>query len=758
MITSAIRHYLLITFLSCLSVISASAIDGSIHSARIQKRVDETGRIELFAQPASKVSGQAKLMGYTDKAVPEGIDMPEGLKDWIKEVERATEYAETHPEAILGTEALKLAPSTTIAPLLGSIEWDQGAPFSSLCPAGTPVGCVATAMAQVMYYWKYPAQGHGSRTWNYGGINHHVDFGATTYNWNLMYDKHRSYHNAQQNAEVAKLSYHCGVSTDMAWAPGGSGTYLERIPYALVHYFGYNPRMGSAFRSDYNYYEWNDLIMNELNAGRPVLFSGASDSGGHAFVIDGRNAQGFYHVNWGWDGYYNGYYDICILNPDGTGTGASPSRNGYSSDQTAIIGVCPEETGEQVSPLRQSGIQIYDDNLKDITLFMFNTWNDYVSATAGLELINCETSDTIYQFNQDIHFAPLYVWSRDGNSYYQRVYQRLNTSKLPDGNYHVNPCFKWNDRDSCILYPSHPYYMYKNLVYAISGHEVTDLTFDDMSDFGLRVDEVTPLPDTIALGHPYTFTATITNPGSDRFTGTLSYYYAKLGNSNNAYETDPVEVTLAPGQTKTLSLPFEIDEDGDWAIAMIAYSFNYDEAWQLDPGEVHHVSFTPESPSQPYLISAPTILTERLEAEGEASFLLQLGNKGGNFADEIQIKFFKTKACTGEGSLTIGQRAELPLFCSGESVTVNGYLTGLKGMTKYYALPYYVDAHGISQCITYEDSDTKPTPIEVKVYNASGIETIECDDTESVPTFDLLGRKVSNGSFLIRQGQVIISR
>lgn len=758
MLTSAIRHYLLISLLSSLFVTSASAFDSSIHSSRIQKRVDDTGRIELFAQPASMVSGQAMLMGYTDKAVPEGIDMPEGLKDWLKEVERATEYAETHPNAQLGTDALVGASTTTIAPLLKGIEWDQGAPFSSLCPAGTPVGCVATAMAQVMYYWKYPARGNDSHAWKYGGINHYVDFGATTYDWSLMYDKHHSYHNAQQNAEVAKLSYHCGVSTDMAWAPGGSGTYLERIPYALVHYFGYNPRMGSVFRSNYNYYEWNDLIMNELQAGRPVLFSGASDSGGHAFVIDGRNAQGFYHVNWGWDGYYNGYYDICILNPDGTGTGAAPSVHGYSSDQTAIIGVCPEETSVQVSPLRLNGIQIFENNLSDITLYIVNAWNDYISTTMGLEIINCETRDTIYQFNQEVRFAPLYVWNRDGNSYYQRVSQRLNTSNLPDGDYLVNPCFKWNDRDSCLLYPSQTYYSFKNLVYTINNQAVTDLNADDMNDFGLQIEEVTHLPDTIALGHPYTITATITNPGEDRFTGTLSYYYARPDNMDKIYETDPIEMTLEPGQTKTVSLSFELDEDGDWVVAMMAYSFNYDQSWQLGYGDIYHVCFTAESPSQPYLISEPTVLTERLEAEGEASFQLQLGNKGGNFADQIQIKFFKTKACTGEGTLTIGQHAELPVFCPNETVIISGNLTGLKGMTKYYVLPYYVDAHGVSQCITYEDGNTKLAPIEVRVYNASGIETIECDDTESAPTFDLLGRRVSNGSFLIRQGQVIISK
>jgi hypothetical protein len=213
--------------------------------------------------------------------------------------------------------------NTDVAPLLTSL-WDQTFPYNAMCPKDPnspsgyygrcPVGCVATAMSQVMYYWRWPNQGNGNHCYTPTGYPQQcANFGNTTYDWNGM--------NNQPNAEcnpVATLSWHTGISINMAYGPNGSGAWLGNVPAAMRSYFRYSNIAHYVKRVDYPGNQWHDSLQSNLNKGYPILYEGFNPSEGHCFVFDGYEANDYYHINWGWSGDDDGYYLITNLNPGGT--------------------------------------------------------------------------------------------------------------------------------------------------------------------------------------------------------------------------------------------------------------------------------------------------------------------------------------------------------------------------------------------------------------------------------------------------------
>ncbi|MEY4926469.1 MAG: hypothetical protein RI894_905 [Bacteroidota bacterium] len=223
-----------------------------------------------------------------------------------------------------------------LAPLV-ACRWDQGAPYSNTCPmnaAGTCqalTGCVATAMAQIMYYWRYPTTAAGSYSYsdNAGSVQgtFSENFANSTYDWANMTDTYSGASTAAQNAAVAKLMRSCGVSVAMDYGgcggDGGSGsTTAGGQPSAsdsYSRYFGYNATVIQA-KSSYNTdAAWKAVLDAQLDAGQPMQHRGTdtNGAGGHSWVCDGRDASGNYNMNWGWSGGNNGYYAVSALNPGG---------------------------------------------------------------------------------------------------------------------------------------------------------------------------------------------------------------------------------------------------------------------------------------------------------------------------------------------------------------------------------------------------------------------------------------------------------
>ena len=250
--------------------------------------------------------------------------------------------------------------ATAVAPLL-TTTWDQSPYYNALCPtnggeaARAVTGCVATATAQVMKYHNHPATGYGSHTYSssrnvngtqYTYNNLSANFGATTYQWSQMPNALTSASSTAQVNAVATLMYHIGVANEMAYSPEASGSnnvyggsVRASSQHSLMKYFKYRADMAVVRRDDYSHDDYCQRLRAELDQSRPLLYEGSDESGGHSFVLDGYNNSGYFHVNWGWGGYFDDYYAIGGLEPAGGGTGAN--MGSYNLDNDVLIGLRP---------------------------------------------------------------------------------------------------------------------------------------------------------------------------------------------------------------------------------------------------------------------------------------------------------------------------------------------------------------------------------------------------------------------------------
>ncbi|NTW24535.1 MAG: T9SS type A sorting domain-containing protein [Lentimicrobium sp.] len=247
-----------------------------------------------------------------------------------------------------------------VEPMLSS-KWDQGCWYNALCPADAggecghvPVGCGPTAMGQIMRYHQYPQQGTGEYGYThpeYGYLS--VNFGAATYDWSQMPD----FATETNYAEIAKLLYHCGVASQTNYGPDGSGSYEVRDIIAYTEYFGYSPNTDLIFKVNYTNERWSEILRTELDHNRPVQYTGApcDSCPGHAFVCDGYQQNDYFHFNWGWSGYYDGYFYLADL---------TPGSHDFTPHQKAIIGIEPD-TIQHTPPLHLvANVNFYDVSLQ----------------------------------------------------------------------------------------------------------------------------------------------------------------------------------------------------------------------------------------------------------------------------------------------------------------------------------------------------------------------------------------------------------
>lgn len=242
--------------------------------------------------------------------------------------------------------------------------WDQGYPYNTMCPYDSVfgeravVGCVATAMAQIMKRWNHPSCGTGSHSYvhqgmggpssSYGVLS--ADFEHTTYMWENMPNRVSVATTDMATAALSTLSYHCGVAVDMMYgthATGGSGAYTNCgwwasacAEHAFYEYFKYDSSLEFHNRHEFSDSVWLAMIDEELASGRPLYYAGSDSTGGHAFVLDGSNYDTTYHFNWGWSGAGDGFYAMNNLAPRIGGSGGNATYT-FNSGQEAIFGIQP---------------------------------------------------------------------------------------------------------------------------------------------------------------------------------------------------------------------------------------------------------------------------------------------------------------------------------------------------------------------------------------------------------------------------------
>ena len=301
-------------------------------------------------------------------------NLPPNVAWWIGHYKEQMDYLIANPKLQVETfsQMMKGMLRATTVPVLMTSTWDQEAPYYNQCPKYNGqycmTGCVATAMAQVMYYWKYPAElpavdGYQQQANSYYGVPALTlaALPGMTVDWDNMLDDYSSvnYNTTQANA-VAWLMRYCGQAVKMEYSPDGSGAYTDDECAAMIK-FGYNSGATVVEKNNYSTTNWVAMMQAELEANRPILYGGSAGSDGsdgHAFVVDGYNAStNKYHVNFGWSGYDDNYYALDAFK----GSGYT-----FKYYQDMIINVYPESTIEKYAPVMGAASNVGTTSFKAV--------------------------------------------------------------------------------------------------------------------------------------------------------------------------------------------------------------------------------------------------------------------------------------------------------------------------------------------------------------------------------------------------------
>lgn len=382
----------------------------------------------------------APVLGYSNSAWPGYDALPVQLKEWLKGYADEIQWARCQPLPASGERMAAQRPQRTAIPLMVHAHWDQDAPFNNKCPVkdGTrcPTGCVATAIAQIMRFWQYPAKGQGTNSYSWNNTTLSMDFSTVKFDWkNMPYILTDSWTEDQNNA-VATLMQACGYAMDMDYDTSASGAVTAYAADRLVRYFDYAPSSTHYDRSGYGLFEWEDMVYGSLAADCPVLYHGSGSSGGHAFVVDGYESDGYFHLNWGWGGVSNGYFLLTALEPANFGIGGG--AGGFNTGQGAVLNLRPNFEGS--TPEYIITAQEYTTTLSvDAISFKGGFWN-YGGATIPRAAFGAILEDA----NGNTRYLHYYTFSNLIQYRGLREYSVLVPSNLPDGQYTVNPAYAYS--------------------------------------------------------------------------------------------------------------------------------------------------------------------------------------------------------------------------------------------------------------------------------------------------------------------------
>lgn len=753
------------------------------------------------------VSGDDRLpeiVGYSSQGSYDENNLPEGFVSFMKA------YQNLYNKVNLGdAEALKnlaeikawrnkknasAETSSAVAPLLRNIEWDQTSPYNNMCPRYDSVhvaatGCVATAMAQVMAYYKYPKQlkadipGYVNR-WN--GIPMEIPTITReegVYDWDNMLPKYNKEANAtqQQKDAVAKLMYHCGAAVKMSYGPESAASVSAS---KLAKYFGYDADlMMDLSRSTFSLDKWMQIIDTELAAGRPVLYSGQASDGGHQFICDGKDGEGLYHINWGWSGSQNGYFDLSLLNPEKGGTGSGSSTEGYNRLCSMTIGIAPDN-GVVDAPLatvpdiKAMNYGFLETTTKDHRMNpdeAFDFWLDY-----GLG------NQTYQAFSG---YAALGILQKDGS--YRIVSQkaRINVDPIPgegmisvvDVNFRVNEAFEVGTVTLCPLYSkdgenwtlcdvpsSFPSVMLK----------ITKTKMDVISPLTAQVTG----PEKLETGAYGTFQVTLSNLSDLEYFGYIDVSFSDKEERVSAALARELYVSVPAHGSVTRTFNLLPKQAGDFYLWLDELSGGYNrnlvdaQKFTVDKGyeppiylvetstnaepelyETELAFYGGKQMRTPRVNGEQAEFTYKIKNDGEdASILIAFAYAGGgeettptfqipNGAEQINLP--------GNGAVTTITRSVTPEEAG--SNTICGYLLGVDENYQTVDLPTHLAPYVM---FTVEGKRVRMNPAMNLVYvsgSSSGISGIEMDASGFWDVYTLSGQKVKRvaaGSDIQRLG------
>lgn len=613
-----------------------------------------------------------EIVGYADHGTYDANNMPAAMAAFLNNY-RATIEAMKQGNAsaiknIAEAKALRAnntRATTAVSPLLGDIKWNQSEPYNNICPKydGTNLsatGCVATAMAQVMMYWKYPKELKADIN-EYKTYTHKLTIAGETkgqkYDWDNMLPTYTINNYTQTQADaVAKLMLHCGKAVEMDY---GEESGANVTPGRLAKYFGYDSDlMLNLMRTCFTLAEWTAIIDKELQAKRPILYSGRTTNGGHQFVCDGSDGNGLYHINWGWGGYQDGYFDITILNPGQGGIGAGNVTDGYNRNCNMIIGIQPDNG-------------TVDEPLADVPSLIIEYYNSD-EFTSGIELTKATRNNTTEDFTIKINDCWDNIYSTnieclcgygisDGKGGFKLISETenilmngtlfgttltINNRFSPNGTYTIYAIYSTDNGKTwkkCAYYYMQPY--------------VVKATATTLSLVKTQLTAEITSKETQYSGVEGTFELSITNNGDDEFIGLINAYTSSTATCPDdaiaqpymtipAHSTVTREIGITPTAVGYMYVWIEDGESGE----MLKNAIKFEVEQSTAPSFVLEKVETNATPDayelenaryNNYIVKAPRV------DDDKAEFTYYIKNNGGTASVKCWVIAFNAETNSG---------------------------------------------------------------------------------------------------------------
>lgn len=496
-----------------------------------------------------------EILGYSTSGNYDIDNIPEGFAYWMQFLsnEMSAAIANGYEPEVTTTRAYSTNIKQSVEPLIKT-QWNQNQPYNNKLN-GYVTGCVATGIAQVMNYWKYPTTGTGSHTGAYEP-KFYANFGATTYDWANMLDTYGTGWESKAEIEaVSTLMLHVGVATDMLWDKSASSTLPAYGAYALHNFFKYNKNLYIESRNHHSLGAWKALLIDQLQTGHPVCYGGTSSENGnvgHFFICDGYDAKtGKFHFNWGWAGYCDGYYEITSLQPGTGGIGAGAGNYNYS--QSIYVNVQPEETGEYHANFDASTVKFSNSTNKEAvkveTAILTNNCTKTFTGTVGIAIYKTDGSLVSYVPSAvkfpDSHFHIGANYS-PGDPYIYTVDLR----EVENGTYTV--CAAVKDEEGNI-YPVRASYSASTYYTMTVGNSSVQFTAQDNTR-DITINSISLASNTegnIFQNVPARFIVNVTNNSAQQYYDEIGVHI-NGGRGTNDYITVPA--IIAAGETKDIEV------------------------------------------------------------------------------------------------------------------------------------------------------------------------------------------------------------
>lgn len=451
--------------------------------------------------------------------------------------------------------------TTPILPLL-TCEWNQSSPFNQSCPIYTSsngtktrtyAGCVAVAMGQIIYFYRnrMPSKtqvaipGYSGA----GKVSISTVKAGTAFNWSKMFDKYTYETTSDQLTAVGNLLLYAGQAVTSNYGIEATSASCNNVISAMSKYFGFSSNARFVNRASYSYAQWEDMLINELMNARPIFYNGVSYYLNHAFVIDGYDGMGYFHVNYGWGGRSDGYYSLNIFNTE-SDKGGDGAVDGYAflAKQQAIFGLQPVNGYYDIPDNPELTSTINSAKNTTVTVTYKNSTNNTASFKCGLGYAD---SDGIPQLIKEWNDGFVEVPSKTslGAVTFTLATKDFSSRKLKAGTYELFPVYLVEgseDWERCPNSTSN----YISVTYSSSSVVATMGTYTyslKASDFyfsGSKVKSYT---------QPVYFK--LTNEGKYDYNGTV-YLFASSSSTPGSY-ISKTPVMLGPGQSVDVMLTFK---------------------------------------------------------------------------------------------------------------------------------------------------------------------------------------------------------